>query len=54
VLVDPVSVDSIEAGLWAAADLPVPNATARAVAAKHDVRRQTERIAKVLEGSRAE
>jgi glycosyltransferase involved in cell wall biosynthesis len=54
VLVDPESVDSIEAGLRAAADLPVPSAPARAVAAEHDVRRQTERIAKVLEGPRAE
>jgi glycosyltransferase involved in cell wall biosynthesis len=54
VLVDPGSVDSIEAGLRAAADLPVPNAKARAVAAEHDVRRQAERIAKVLEGPRAE
>ena len=54
VLVDPQSVDSIEAGLRAAADLPSPNAAARAVAAEHDVRRQAGRIAKVLAGPRAE
>jgi glycosyltransferase involved in cell wall biosynthesis len=54
VLVDPQSVDSIEAGLRAAADLPSPNAAARTVAAEHDVRRQAERIAKVLAGPRAE
>ena len=54
VLVDPQSVDSIEAGLRAAAGLPSPNAAARAVAAEHDVRLQAGRIAKVLEGPRAE
>jgi glycosyltransferase involved in cell wall biosynthesis len=49
VLVDPESVDSIEAGLRAAAALPVPNPAARAVAAEHDVRRQAARIADLLE-----
>ena len=48
VLVDPASVDSIEAGLRAAAELPVPNSEARAIAEEHDVRRQTARIAEVL------
>ncbi len=49
-LVDPASVDSIEAGLRAAAELPRPNAAARAVAAEHDVERQAERIGRVLQG----
>jgi glycosyltransferase involved in cell wall biosynthesis len=49
-LVDPVSVDSIEAGLRAAADLPRPNVAGRAVAAEHDVKRQAERIGRVLQG----
>jgi glycosyltransferase involved in cell wall biosynthesis len=51
VLVDPVSVESIEAGLRAAAELPRPNSQARAEAEKHDVRLQARRIAAVLEGS---
>jgi glycosyltransferase involved in cell wall biosynthesis len=54
VLVDPESVDSIQSGLRAAAELPCPNPAARAVAVEHDVRRQGTRIAKVLEGGRAE
>ena len=54
VLVDPESVDSIETGLRAAVELPRPNAAARAVAEEHDVRRQAARVAKVLEGGRAE
>ena len=48
VLVDPASVESIQAGLEAAADLPVPNAAARAIAEEHDVRRQATLIAEVL------
>ena len=54
VLVDPESLDSIESGLRAAADLPSPNPAARVVAAEHDVRRQTARIAEVLAGRRAQ
>jgi glycosyltransferase involved in cell wall biosynthesis len=54
VLVDPESVDSIQSGLRAAAELPCPNPAARAVAVEHDVRRQATRIARVLEGGRAE
>jgi glycosyltransferase involved in cell wall biosynthesis len=50
VLVDPESVDSIEAGLRAAAKLPRPNASGRAVAERHDVRVQARRVAAVLEG----
>ena len=51
VLVDPASVDSIAAGMDAAARLPVPNAAARASAAEHDVRLQAERIERVLVGA---
>jgi glycosyltransferase involved in cell wall biosynthesis len=54
VLVDPESIESIEEGLRAAAELPSPNTAARKVAAEHDVRRQTARIAEVLAGRRAE
>jgi len=47
-LVDPARVDSIRAGLEAAAELSVPNAEARAIAEEHDVRRQAGRIVEVL------
>jgi glycosyltransferase involved in cell wall biosynthesis len=50
VLVDPASVEAIEAGLQAAANLPSPNPGAREAAARHDVRVQAERIARVLAG----
>jgi glycosyltransferase involved in cell wall biosynthesis len=53
-LVDPESVDSIAAGLRAAAALPRPNAAARRVAEEHDVRRQAERIEAVLRAASAE
>ncbi|MCC6222949.1 MAG: glycosyltransferase [Thermoleophilia bacterium] len=49
VLVDPLSVDSIEAGLREALELPRPNRTARLAAAEHDVVRQALRIADLLE-----
>jgi glycosyltransferase involved in cell wall biosynthesis len=49
VLVDPESVDSIEAGLRLAAELPCPNPAARAAATGHDVRRQARRVATLLE-----
>jgi len=54
VLVDPTSVDSIEAGLRDAAALPSPNPAARAAAAEHDVRRQAERVERVLEKAAAQ
>jgi glycosyltransferase involved in cell wall biosynthesis len=54
VLVDPDSVEDIEAGLRAAAELPVPNEAARAAAAEHDVRRQAERIERILRAAAAE
>ena len=50
VLVDPGSVESIEAGLREAAELPRPNPEARSEAEKHDVRLQARRIAAVLSG----
>ncbi len=48
VLVDPLDVDALAAALRQAADLPCPNAAARDAAAKHDVRRQAERIEAIL------
>jgi glycosyltransferase involved in cell wall biosynthesis len=54
VLVDPTSIDSIESGLRNAAALPSPNPAARAVAAEHDVRRQAERVERVLERAAAQ
>jgi glycosyltransferase involved in cell wall biosynthesis len=48
VLVDPESVDSIENGLRAAAELPSPNPAARLAAAKYDVRVEARRIADLL------
>jgi glycosyltransferase involved in cell wall biosynthesis len=50
VLVDPGSVDSIASGLRAAADLPRPNAAARAIAEEHDVVKQAARVAQLLAG----
>ncbi len=49
VLVDPLDVDAIAAGLIAAAELPCPNPAARAAAESHDVRRQAEKIEAILE-----
>jgi glycosyltransferase involved in cell wall biosynthesis len=48
VLVDPLDVDGIAAALRQAAALPRPNDAARAAAARHDVRRQAERIEEIL------
>jgi glycosyltransferase involved in cell wall biosynthesis len=48
ILVDPLDVGAIARGLAAAAALPCPNLAARAVAESHDVRRQAERIEKIL------
>jgi len=50
VLVDPGSVDSIESGLRAAANLPCPNPAARAIAEEHDVVKQAARVARLLAG----
>jgi D-inositol-3-phosphate glycosyltransferase len=54
VLVDPASVESIAAGLRAAAELPRPNSAARAIAERHDVKLQAKRIASVLRGEKPE
>ena len=58
VLVDPLSVDSIEAGLRAAVALPCPNAAAREAAAVHDVKLEAARVGEVLQratgGTRAQ
>ena len=48
VLVDPLDVDAIAAGMREAAALPRPNEAARTAAAEHDVRRQAERIEAIL------
>lgn len=48
VLVDPTSIDDIERGLRAVAELPVPNLAARTAALSHDVRRQSARIEAIL------
>ena len=48
-LVEPESVESIEAGLRAAVELPKPNRAAREVAAGHDVREQARRVGEVLQ-----
>jgi glycosyltransferase involved in cell wall biosynthesis len=54
VLVDPGNVESIAAGLRAAAALPRPNPEARAIAEKHDVVRQAARVARLLAGEAPE
>jgi glycosyltransferase involved in cell wall biosynthesis len=48
VLVDPLDVEGLAAGLREAAALPCPNETARAAAAEHDVQRQVDRIEAIL------
>jgi glycosyltransferase involved in cell wall biosynthesis len=49
VLVDPSDTGALTAALERAAALPAPNPAAREAAAEHDVRRQVERMAAVLE-----
>jgi glycosyltransferase involved in cell wall biosynthesis len=51
VLVDPENRASVEDGLRRAAALPTPNPAARAVAARHDLRLQAERIERVLQAA---
>jgi glycosyltransferase involved in cell wall biosynthesis len=48
VLVDPLDTEAIARGLELAAELPVPNAAARAAAAEHDLSRQAEKIEAIL------
>jgi glycosyltransferase involved in cell wall biosynthesis len=50
VLVDPGTVETIQAGLEAAATLPRPNPAGRKAAEQHDVRLQAARIATLLRG----
>jgi glycosyltransferase involved in cell wall biosynthesis len=47
-LVDPTDVEDIARGMRAAADLPRPNAAARAAAEEHDLRRQADRVEEIL------
>lgn len=49
VLTDPHDTESLAAALERAATLPSPNPAGRAAAAEHDVRRQTARMAAILE-----
>ena len=49
VLVDPADEDALAAALQSAATFPCPNAAARAAAEAHDVRRQAEKVERVLE-----
>jgi len=49
VLVDPADEAALAAALRAAAELPCPNPAARTAAEAHDVRRQAERVERVLE-----
>jgi glycosyltransferase involved in cell wall biosynthesis len=51
VLVDPRDGTALRAALDRAAAMPRPNPAARAAAAEHDVRRQAERMATVLEAA---
>lgn len=51
VLVDPESIDDIERGLRAVAELPSPNLAARAVALGHDVHSQVARIETLMRES---
>jgi glycosyltransferase involved in cell wall biosynthesis len=48
VLVDPTDEDDLARALAEAAELPCPNAAARAAAEEHDVRRQAERVEEIL------
>jgi glycosyltransferase involved in cell wall biosynthesis len=54
VLVDPLDVEALTAGLRAAAALPCPNSAARTAAEGHDVREQARRVEQVLERAAAE
>ena len=48
VLVDPLDDDGLVAALSTAAALPQPNLAGREAAAKHDVKRQAERVEEIL------
>lgn len=49
VLVDPLDLDALTRALGHAAELPRPNATARAGAARHEVRLQVARLEEILQ-----
>jgi glycosyltransferase involved in cell wall biosynthesis len=49
VLVDPLDTEELARALEVASGLPSPNPAARAAAAKHDVRRQAERVEAILQ-----
>jgi len=49
VLVDPLDTYALAEAMTRAAELPSPNPAARAAAAKHDVRRQAEKVEQILE-----
>jgi glycosyltransferase involved in cell wall biosynthesis len=49
VLVDPLDTDELARALASAAKLPVPNESARAAAAEHDLNRQAEKIEAILD-----
>jgi glycosyltransferase involved in cell wall biosynthesis len=49
VLVDPQDPDALPHALELAASKPIPNPAARAAAAEHDVKRQADKMAAVLE-----
>lgn len=53
VLVDPADEDELVEALRRASELPRPNPTARAAAARHDVREQARRVEAVLERAQA-
>jgi glycosyltransferase involved in cell wall biosynthesis len=48
ILVDPLDVDELTRALETAAAMTSPNEAARAAAAKHDIRRQAERVEEIL------
>jgi glycosyltransferase involved in cell wall biosynthesis len=52
ILVDPLDEAAIADGLRAAAQLPVPNAAARAAAEAHDVNEQARRVEEILRAAR--
>jgi glycosyltransferase involved in cell wall biosynthesis len=54
VLVDPLDVDAVAAGLASAAALPRPNLVAHEAAEAHDVREQARKVEEVLERAAAE
>jgi glycosyltransferase involved in cell wall biosynthesis len=49
ILIDPADENALVAALRAAAALPCPNEAARKAAEEHDVRRQAERVERILE-----